>query len=98
MKINTRQVCFILFAYTAASRLLMYPSVLSVACRRDLLFPALVNFVISTLVILSLAILSSRTDKTFYGLLRDSIGKVGARIVFGFFAVYFLLAAVLPPF
>lgn len=98
MKINTRQVCFILFAYTAASRLLMYPSVLSAACRRDLLFPALINFVISTLVILSLAILSSRTDKTFYELLRDSIGKVGARIVFGFFAVYFLLAAFMPIF
>lgn len=98
MKINTRQVCFILFAYTAASRLLMYPAVLTSACRRDLLFPALINFAVCSLVILSIALLSSRTDKTFYGLLRDSIGKAGAKIVFGFFAAYFLLAAMLPIF
>lgn len=98
MKINSRQICFILFAYTAASRLVMYPTTLSILSERNLLFPALINFIISTLVIMSISILSSKTDKTFYELLQGRIGKIGARIVYGLFAAFFILSALLPIF
>lgn len=98
MKISARQVCFILFTYTAATKLLMYPTVLSITCGRDLLFPALFDFAISTAVVWCVSFLCSKTDKTFFGLLEGTLGNIGARIVYGLFAVFFLFACLLPLF
>ena len=98
MRINVRQICFIMIAYTAASKLLTYPTILSLTSERDVLFPVLANFLIEGVVIWALSYLCSKTDKTFYELLSGSIGKVGAKIVYGFFAAFFLLATILPIF
>lgn len=98
MKISTRQICFILFAYTAATKLLIFPTVLSITCGRDLLFPALFDFIIGTAVIWSVSFLCSKTEKTFFGLLEGAIGNIGARIVYGLFAVLFLFASIVPIF
>ena len=96
MKINVRQICFILIAYTVAARLLQYPTLLSEYSGRDLIISALVDFAVQTVVVWAVAYLSSRTDKTFFALLEGTLGKVGARIVAGLFAVFFLLAAFVP--
>lgn len=98
MKINVRQICFIMLAYTAATKLLMYPTILSRQCGRDLLFPAALSFLIEGIVIWAVAYLCSRTDKTFFELLEGTVGNIGARIVFGFFALFFLIAALVPVF
>lgn len=97
-RISVRQICFIMVIYTAASRLLIYPTSLSVFCGRDLLFPAAFDFLIQGIVIWAVAYLCSRTDKTFYGLLKGGIGEIGARIVMGFFAAFFFLCAIVPVF
>lgn len=97
-KISVRQICFILLIYTVASRLLLYPTSLTAACGRDLLFPALIDFLIQGIVIWAVAYLCSRTDKTFFALLKGGMGEVGARIVMGFFAAFFLLCALVPIF
>lgn len=98
MKINVRQICFILLAYTAAAKLLTYPTILSRQCGRDLLFPAAFSFLIEGIVIWAVAYLCSRTDKTFFELLEGTIGNIGARIIYGFFALFFLLSALVPIF
>ena len=98
MKISVRQICFIMFAYTAATKLLLFPTVLSLDCGRDLLLPALINFVICGIVVWSLSYLSSRTEKTFFQLLEGTFGNVFARIIYALFAVMFMFAAVLPVF
>lgn len=98
MKISVRQICFILLAYTAATKLLMYPTILSSGCGRDLLFPALIDFAVEAVVIWAISFLCSRTDKTFYELLSGTVGKVGAKIVYGLFAAFFLLATIVPMF
>lgn len=97
-KISVRQICFIMLSYTAASRILIYPTSLSVFCGRDLLFPALLDFLIQGVVIWSVAYLCSRTDKTFFELLQGSLGKIGSRIVMGFFAAFFILCTIVPMF
>lgn len=97
-KISVRQICFILLAYTVASRLLLYPNTLSSASGRDLLFPALIDFAVQGVVVWAVAYLCSRTDKTFFQLLKDSLGEVGARVVMGFFAAFFLLCSIVPMF
>lgn len=98
MKISARQICFILFAYTAVTKLLMYPTILSTTSGRDLLFSALIDFLVCTAVIWSVSFLCSKTDKTFFELLKGTVGEVGARIVYGFFAVFFLLVCLVPIF
>lgn len=98
MKISVRQICFIMIAYTAATKLLMYPTILSQLCGRDLLFPAALSFLIGGIVVWAVAYLCSRTDKTFFELLQGTIGNIGARIVYGFFALFFLLAVLVPIF
>ena len=98
MKINARQICFILIVYTAVTKLLIYPTMLANLCGRDVLFPAMINFLIEGIVIWSVSFLCSRTDKTFFELLTDNIGKVGAKIVYGLFAAYFILMTIIPMF
>lgn len=98
MKINVRQICFIMIAYTAVTKLLLYPTALADYCGRDILIPALINFLIEGIIIWGVSYLCSRTDKTFYELLKSNIGKVGAKIVFGFFTAYFIFAAIVPVF
>ncbi|MDE5667623.1 MAG: spore germination protein [Clostridia bacterium] len=97
-RINVRQICFIMLAYNVVSKLLTFPTALSFFCGRDLLFPALFNFFIEGIVLWGVSFLCSKTDKTFFGLLEGTIGNIGARIVYGFFAVFFLFAALLPIF
>ena len=96
--ISVRQICFIMLAYTVVGKLLTYPTALSFYCERDLLFPAIIDFLIEGIIVWAVAFLCSRTDKTFFELLKGTIGNIGARIVFGLFAVLFLFAALLPLF
>lgn len=91
MKIATRQICFILLIYTAVSRLLIYPTALATISGRDFLFSAAIDFAVSTVVIWSVAYLCSKTDKTFFELLENTFGNVVARIVYGVFALLFML-------
>lgn len=96
MQINVRQICFILFFYSTASKLLQYPTYLSEYAGRDLLFSAAISFLLQGVIIWATAYLCSRTDKTFYELLKDTFGSVAARVVFALFAAYFALVAVMP--
>lgn len=97
-EISVRQICFIMIAYTVVGKLLSYPTELSYFCGRDLLVPAIIDFLIDGIVVWGVAFLCSRTDKTFFELLKGTVGNVCTRIVFGLFAVFFLLAALLPLF
>lgn len=97
-KISVRQICFIMFAYTAASKLVSYPTGLSLQSGRDLLFPALFSFIVQGIIIWAVSFLCSRTDKTFFELLENTFGEVTARIIFGFFAVFFVLCTIIPLF
>lgn len=98
MKINSRQICFIMIAYTAVSKFVLYPPEIANLSGNDLLFPALIDFLVQTAVIWAVSFLCSKTDKTFYGLLENTFGKVFARIIFGFFAAYFIFGAIFPVF
>lgn len=95
-KISVRQICIILFAYGAVTKLLIYPVQLASQCGNALLFPILFDLLLQTVIIWAVAYLSSRTDKTFYGLLEGSIGKTAARIIFFLFALFFILNALVP--
>lgn len=94
--ISVRQICFILIAYNAATKLLLYPSFAANAAGNALIFPALFDLLIQTLIVWSVAFLSSRTKYTFFELLENTFGSVTARIFYGLFALYFLMSAIIP--
>lgn len=98
MKLNVRQICFILIIYTAVSKFLLYPTLLSGYSGRDLLFSAAINFLIQGIVVWAIAYLSSKTEKTLFKLISDTWGKVAARIIYGFFSVFFVLCTIIPMF
>lgn len=95
-KLSVRQICFMLIAYNAVLKLLIYPAVAADAAGRDLIFPVLFDLVLQTVIIWSVAYLSSKTDKTFFELIEDRIGKTAARITYALFGMYFLFSAIIP--
>lgn len=98
MKISVRQICFILATYTVVTKLLLYPILLSEFSGRDLVFSALISFIVQGAVIWAVAFLCSKTDKTLYELIKDNLGEVAARIVYGFFAAFFIFCSIAPMF
>lgn len=95
-QMTTRQVCFMLITYGACSKLLLYPNRLAEASGNDLLFSAVIDILLQTAVIWSVAYLSSKTEKTLPQLLQGTFGAVGSGIVMGLFAAFFALAALYP--
>lgn len=95
-RISVRQICFILIAYNAVLKLMIYPSAIVSTSGNDLIFPALFDLIGQTVIIWSIAYLSSRTDKSFFELLEGTFNKTVARIIYALFALYFLLSAIVP--
>lgn len=95
-KISVRQICFIMLVYTAVSKFIIYPTQLSAESGRDLLFSALINFVLQGAIIWAVSYLCSRTDKTFFDLVAGTLGNVTARIVYGLFALFFMTCTLIP--
>lgn len=85
-----------MFAYTVASKLLTYPTQLASLSGRDLLFPALLDFAVTGVIIWAVAYMCSRTKKTFFGMVADTFGGVFSRIVACLFALFFLFCALFP--
>lgn len=96
IQLNTRQVCFIFFAYTAAGKLLMMPALLSYYCGGDLWLPALIIFLLQGAAVWAVAWFCSRTDKTFFALIEEVFGKTVSKIFLWLFALFFAAAALLP--
>lgn len=97
-RISVRQICFILLAYTAVSKFIVYPTQLSYYAGRDLLFSSLINFVLQGAIIWAVSFLCSRTDKTFFQLIEGTLGNIAARIVYGLFALFFIASTIIPLF
>ncbi len=97
-KISVRQICFIMLIYTAVSKFILYPTQLSAESGRDLLFSALMNFALQGAIVWAVSFLCSRTDKTFFAIVEGTLGNVVARIVYGLFALFFVVCAIIPLF
>lgn len=95
-KISVRQISFIILAYSTVTKLIIYPSFMAHAAGNALIFPALFSAVLQTVVVWAVSFLSSRTDKTFFELLKDTVGVIAAKVIFFLFALFFIFNAVVP--
>ena len=96
MKISVRQICFIMLMYTFVSKIIFYPTDLSAESGRDLLFSAGLDFLVQGIIVWAVSFLCSRTDKTFFELLKGTFGEICARIIFGLFALFFIVCTIVP--
>lgn len=94
--VNGRQLCFFAAFLVPAAKLLAAPALLAYYSKGDLLLPALAHYLLQAAVLAAILFISSRTDKSFYELIADTLGKVTAKIVYIVYAVYFAFSALLP--
>jgi len=95
-KIKIRQICFILACMLPLTKTIIYPTSVVFGVGHDLLWSALLNLIAEGLIILSVMLLSRKTDKTLFELIENTFGNVVARIFYAIFALFFLVIAILP--
>ncbi len=95
-KIKIRQICFLFAVMMPVTKMLIYPTTIAYTAKNDLLFSALINLAIEGVVIGLLMLLAKKTRLSFFGLVENTFGKVAAKIVYGIFALFFFISALLP--
>lgn len=87
-----------MFMYTVVDKFLLYPTLVAAYCGRNLCFAALLNILLEGGIIFLVCLLCSKTNRTFFEILKASLGDIPARIVIGLVGLYFLAASVVPLF
>lgn len=94
--VNGRQLCFFAAFLAPASKLLAAPALLSYFAKGDLLLPALAHYLLQGCVLAAILFLASRSEKGFFGLVEERLGKPAARIAYGAYALYFAFSVLSP--
>lgn len=95
-KLKTRQLCLFFAGFMPLGKLIFYPSFIADVAKNDLLISAGLNLLAEGLVLWALLLLAAKTDKSFFELLTLTFGELTARVIYGIYALFFLLNAVLP--
>ena len=90
-----RQIAFTAAFLLPASKLLEVPSLLAKYAAGDLLVPALLHFLLQGLVLWGILFAVSKSQLPLFERLKNALGK-WSNIFYALFAVYYVLAAVLP--
>ena len=94
-KTTARQIAFTAAFLLPMAKLLEAPSILAKHAGGDLLFPAILHFLVQTLILLALLYAASKSETPLIDRLKNALGK-GVYILYGVYAVYFLFSATLP--
>ena len=95
-QLKTRQICFLFIALMPITKLFTLPSVLALSAREDMWISAVINLALDLITLSLLCLACQKTEKTFFELLEDGFGNVGAKIIMTVYTLYFLLKAFIP--
>ena len=95
-ELKSRQVCLFFIAFMPLTKLFMLPSVLAGINGEDMWISTVINVLIDFVTLFILTISARRAKTNFYGLLENSFGKIGSKVILSFYLLYFILKAVLP--
>ncbi len=99
MTITKKQICLMLITLVPASKFLVLPSVYSAFAKNDAWFAGLLNCILDgVLLAVILLFLRKFNGQTLYSVIEYNLGKVGAKIVFFIYFIYFMLKTVIPVF
>ena len=93
--IYARQIAFAAAFLLPAAKLLEAPSILAKYAAGDILLPAILHFLLQSLVLLSITYAASRSQTSLRERLEKRFGK-GVFVLYVLYGLYFLFAAVLP--
>ncbi len=94
-EIYARQIAFCAAFILPLGKFLEVPSLLAKDARGDILLPALLQFLLQTLVLLAILYACSRSKKSLLERLKEKLGT-GMIFLYLLYALYFLFAAALP--
>lgn len=94
-EIKPRQLCFFTASVLPVGKLLMLPSYLAKEAGSDLLISATISFCVQGIIIYLLLLLSEKTDKSFFSLLENTFGKIAAKTIYFFLALFFIFSSLL---
>ena len=95
-QLKSRQICFFLIAFLPINKLFIMPSVLAGVANEDMWISAVISLLLDFVTLL-FVLRTARNAKTdFFGLLENSFGKTGAKIILILYFIYFTLKAIIP--
>lgn len=94
--LNTRQLCFFAAFVLPLSKLLETPSLLAQNALGDLLLPAFIQCAAQFIGLLCLLLVSEKTGKGVYSLLKEKVGLWAASGLYFLLAAYYLFSSLLP--
>ena len=95
-QLKTRQICLFFIAFLPVTKLFMMPSILAQNAREDLWISATVCLFFNFITLSFLICACKKAKTTFFELLENNFGKIGAKIILLFYFVFFMLKAILP--
>ncbi len=90
-----RQIAFCAAFILPLGKFLETPSLLSKYAKGDILLPALLHFLVQTLLLVGVLYALSRSEKSLVERLEEKMGK-GVIALYVLYGIYFLFAAILP--
>jgi len=95
-ELSSRQVCFIMAAYSSVLKLLLYPAFAASAAGADIIFPAAFNLILQSVAVWSVSYACSKAEAPLFSLVAKRCGVGLSRALAALFALYFLLSTVVP--
>ncbi len=96
-RVYARQIAFCAAFILPMGKMLEAPALLSRYAKGDILLPAILQFLVQTLVLVGVLYAASKSEKSLLERLQERLGK-GIYLLYVFYGVYFLFAALLPLF
>ncbi len=94
-EIYARQIAFCAAFILPMGKFLEVPSLLSRYAKGDILLPAILQFLVQTLVLLAVLYACSKSKKSLLERLEEKLGR-GVIVLYISYAIYFVFAALLP--
>ena len=94
-RVYTRQLAFIAAFLLPMGKLLEAPSILARSAAGDLLLPAVLHFLLQTLLLLGILFACSQSKQTLLERIENRLGKWTV-LLYALYGIYFLFAAALP--
>ena len=94
--LKTRQICFFFIAFMPVVKFFMMPSVMANSAGRDEWLSCIINVLLDFATLAALVFAFRNVKTNFFSLSENALGKVGSKIVYALYAVYFLMKAYVP--
>ena len=95
-QLKTRQICFFFIAFLPVTKIFMLPSIFAKLAENDMWISCLSNILLDLSAVFAVILTCRKTDTDFFGLLKNTFGNTGSKIILSFYIVYFFIKVILP--